>query len=176
MRWQELNSLARVKALVAPLNAVEDAQAHFVDLPQLPLDRATIPMSHERGIFANAEEAIDRASGRCRNECLPGEIPVSRLAPFERAVGEQKHWAAARSLRGQIDPAVAHQEFHVFPNIFLGRGVSQKVRRMVGAHDLGAAVLEDSTAELADGVGQSEEILGRNAPQADDVVGIDDFD
>lgn len=147
---QKLDRFTRIETLVAPFDAIERPEARFIDLPQLPLDRATLFMSHEGRKFADVEKTIERAGSRLCHEGLAGDIPIPRLASLQRAVDEQEHWAGARSIRGQVDPAIAHQEFHVFPDVFFGGRVSQEVRRMVGAHDLGAAVLEDSTAELAD--------------------------
>lgn len=93
----------------------------------------------------------------------------------------------ARTVR-QIGPRVlrrtprhreAHlfeQHLHVVPDVFLGAGVAQQIRRMIGDQDRRVAIFVEAAAEFADGDFGFEEGLGGNCADADDVVWTQNFE
>ena len=78
--------------------------------------------------------------------------------------------------RLNLHTQVVHQELHIRPNVLLGRGIPKQIGGVIRADNLCAAVIEKAAAELSDRLHAGEQILGRDATQADDIVGIDDFD
>ena len=53
-------------------------------------------------------------------------------------------------LSRQRNAHFAHQQLHIVPDLSLGGGVAQQVRRMVGAKHAAAAVLEEFATQAAD--------------------------
>ena len=76
----------------------------------------------------------------------------------------------------QFDTHVLHEELHVFPDLLLGGWVAKQVRRMIGAHDLDAVIVEKTAPQFADGLSFIEQILGCHRSPADNVLRCHDMD
>src|SRR5580658_2772557 len=76
----------------------------------------------------------------------------------------------------KLHAKVVHQELHISPNVLLGRWISEQICRVIRTDDLGSAVIEETAPEFSDRLHAAEQVFGRHATEADNVVGVDNFD
>lgn len=78
--------------------------------------------------------------------------------------------------RSQVDAHVGHEELHVFPHVFLGGGIAQQVRGVVGAEDFEVSHFVEFSSESShrDAGGNSQHVRRGDEAPADDVLRLDD--